>query len=108
MTDSEILTQARAAAAALDGRWYANFDELLIFAEVLTATGHLTTPMEAIDYFRKAWRFEPEHTVWERSGRPTAAGPILGALFDAAADGNTPIIPVPATTTQGMPEGGQR
>lgn len=104
MNDHDILTQARAAAAALDGRWYAHFDELLLFAEVLILADHLTTPSEVVEYFRKPWRYEHEHTVWERGGRPTESTPVLAAIFEIAADGRTPITLVPR---QAQPEGGR-
>lgn len=71
-SDGKLLEMARDAAARLDGRWVADFDEIATFAEVLVATDFLASPRDVVDYFRSPSRWDPEHDVGE--GRPAAPG----------------------------------
>ena len=83
--DAVLVEQARSIAAQLDGRWFADFDELCGFAEILAAAGFLVSPVDVVEFFRRPWRYSAEHEVWQRCGRPSevrgAAGEVLVALF---------------------------
>lgn len=92
MSDDVVLAQARRAAAELDGRWFADFDEICLFAEVLVALAFLPERRDVVEYFRRPWRYTAEHEVWVQSGRPAevggAAGEALAALWDAGVRGD--------------------
>lgn len=97
--DSEetLLEKARDVAARLDGRWVADFDELATFAEILIATDFLASPRDVVDYFRTPSRWDPEHEVWVKAGRPRPGTPtwhVLEALFEARGRGDAALAPV--------------
>ena len=54
--DAVLVEQARSIAAQLDGRWFADFDELCGFAEILAAAGFLVSPVDVVEFFRRPWR----------------------------------------------------
>ncbi|MGJ6127426.1 hypothetical protein QN239_33135 [Mycolicibacterium sp. Y3] len=93
--DDDVLERARRAAAELDGRWFADFEEICSFAAALVEIDVLTTRRDVVDFFRRPWRFSAEHDVWVRCGRPVqvhgSAGAALEALMDAAGRGDTPL-----------------
>lgn len=93
--DDKVLERARRAVAELDGRWFADFEEICSFAEVLVEMDVLTARRDVVDFFRRPWRFAAEHDVWVRCGRPVdvrgSAGAALEDLMDAAGRGDTPL-----------------
>jgi hypothetical protein len=97
----EALERARRAASELDGRWFADFEEICLFAEILIAFGHLDAPGDVVDFFRQPWRYEAEHEVWERYGRPSEVlgpeGEVLASLCDAVSRGDLPLALAPHT-----------
>ncbi len=100
MGDEAVLVeQARAIAAQLDGRWFADFDELCRFAEVLVAVEYVMSPADVVEFFRRPWRYSAEHEVWRRCGRPVevggAAGEVLVALLEAGGRGAPPLTLAP-------------
>lgn len=99
MSDGAVLERARRAAAELDGRWFADFAEICLFAEVLVALDFLPGRHDVVEYFRRPWRYNAEHEVWECSGRPSdvggSAGEVLAALWDA--DGRGAVLVVAPT-----------
>lgn len=103
MSDDVVLAQARRAATELDGRWFADFDEICLFAEVLIALDFLPGRRDVMEYFRRpwCWCYTAEHEVWERFGRPTdvggPVGEVLAALCDAGVRGDAVLIAAPPT-----------
>ncbi|MCV7225278.1 hypothetical protein [Mycolicibacterium komossense] len=83
MGDGAVLARARRAATELDGRRFADFDEICLFAEVLVALDFLPGPRDVVEYFRRPWRYTAEHEVWERSGRPSDVGGAAGEALAA-------------------------
>ena len=105
--DAVLVEQARSIAAQLDGRWFADFDELCLLAGVLVAAELLVSPVDVVEFFRRPWRFSAEHEVWQRCGRPAevrgVAGEVLVALLEAGGRGAPPLILAPeiALTSDG-------
>jgi hypothetical protein len=50
--------------------WHTEHHQVLDFARILAAAGTLTTATDALDYLAGPHRFDPEHALWIRSGRP--------------------------------------
>ena len=50
--------------------WHTDQQQVLDFARILAAADAVTTAADALDYFERPHRFDPEHSLWTRSGRP--------------------------------------
>lgn len=50
--------------------WHRDISSLQVFGRVLVECGVLESPAAVCDYFEAPDRYEPEHDVWCRVGRP--------------------------------------
>jgi hypothetical protein len=70
--------------------WYADHDELVHFANVLVDTDWFESPRGVVYFFEKPWKWEPQHQLWEQSGRPASdAGATWDAFISLLAESDT-------------------
>lgn len=50
--------------------WREDHDQVLGFARILTAAGALESAPDVLDYIAEPRKYDPEHDLWSRSGRP--------------------------------------
>jgi hypothetical protein len=81
MIDSDPTTTA--------ATWHEDPAQVLGFARILTAAGALESAPDALDYIASPGKYDAEHDLWTRSGRPHP--PSTDAIVQARALGlNSP------------------
>lgn len=94
-TPEGLVQQARQLVARLDGRWFANHTEVVIFAQVLANASILQSPKATIEYFAEPWKWERYHRIWVHSGQPavgTTKWAVLVKLLGACEHGLAPLV----------------
>jgi hypothetical protein len=51
-------------------KWYNDYDTVVGFAKILESAGEIEDAKEAILYFEKPWKYDPEYEAWIELEKP--------------------------------------